>query len=71
MFLSQLKRENVGNNFEGWRGHCTVTCAGTQSFITTLYCSKKHWVLLMNFDWLVQNQKCPNFSTNDFNLHKG
>ena len=58
---------------QGRRGYWTVDYTGTQSFVTyqSYSLTQKHWVIVLNQDWLVPNYKCPNLTTNNFNLQKG
>ena len=53
------------NNYQGWRGHWTVNYTGTQKLLTMLcyLLVQKLQVLLSIFDWLGQNNQCPNFLT--------
>ena len=40
--------------YTGGRGHWDVNYTGTQNFIVTLSLDQL-WVLLLNYDWLVNN----------------
>ncbi len=65
-----MQMEVHGN--QGGRGHWTVNSADTQRSLNPLsyLLTQRLWMLLLNFDRLVPNWQCPNFSTNNTNLEK-
>ena len=58
---------------QGGMGHCAVYYTSPQRFVITFSCmlAQQLWGLSLDFNWLVNQVKCPNVSTTNYNLLGG